>query len=221
MIPKYEILLFLSAICLYSVYSEIIIPKIRTCSPCPNVLFPRALDAFALMHNLNNIKFYMCTVHIPASCFSVHPGASLSKSYLKSAIFNSHSCPLIWMYQWRTIHTFHAMWARPAGCMNHELWCTVCITSGFWPRVRARALRAPILLSSLPGPTGRCAPPAHRSFAASYLPRQSLSSGPHSGRQGHLSFHWSKLHPTVLHSIYWATLHPPVLRCTLMSYTAP
>ncbi len=32
-------------------------------------------------------------------------------------------------------------------------------TSGFWPRVRARALRAPVFLSSLAPETGRCAPP--------------------------------------------------------------
>ncbi len=32
-------------------------------------------------------------------------------------------------------------------------------TSGFWPRLRARALRAPVFLR---------APPAHRSFAALY-----------------------------------------------------
>ncbi len=32
-------------------------------------------------------------------------------------------------------------------------------TSGFWPRVRASALRAPVFLSSLPPQTGRCAPP--------------------------------------------------------------
>ncbi len=35
----------------------------------------------------------------------------------------------------------------------------IFITSGFWPRVRARALRAPVFLSSLPPQTGRCAPP--------------------------------------------------------------
>ncbi len=34
------------------------------------------------------------------------------------------------------------------------------------PRVRASALRAPVFLGSLPRQTGRCAPPAHRSFAA-------------------------------------------------------
>jgi hypothetical protein len=31
-------------------------------------------------------------------------------------------------------------------------------TSGFWPRVHARTLRAPVFLSSLPRKTGRCAP---------------------------------------------------------------
>ncbi len=35
-------------------------------------------------------------------------------------------------------------------------------TSGFWPRVRARALRAPVFLGSLPRQTGRCAPPPPR-----------------------------------------------------------
>ena len=40
-------------------------------------------------------------------------------------------------------------------------------TSGFWPRVRARALRAPVFLDLLPRLTGRCAPPlADRSLAA-------------------------------------------------------
>ncbi len=34
-----------------------------------------------------------------------------------------------------------------------ERWC------GFWPRVRARAQRAPVFLGSLPRQSGRCAPP--------------------------------------------------------------
>ncbi len=34
-----------------------------------------------------------------------------------------------------------------------------CITSGFWPRVRARALRAPVFLGSLIRQMGRCGPP--------------------------------------------------------------
>jgi len=44
------------------------------------------------------------------------------------------------------------------------------LTSGFWPRVRARALRAPVFLGSLTRQTGtlRAPPAAHRSFAASY-----------------------------------------------------
>jgi hypothetical protein len=32
-------------------------------------------------------------------------------------------------------------------------------TSGFWPRVRARALSAPVFLGSLTRQMGRCAPP--------------------------------------------------------------
>jgi hypothetical protein len=43
------------------------------------------------------------------------------------------------------------------------------ITSGFWPRLHARALRALVLLGTLTRQTGRCeCPSAHRSFAASY-----------------------------------------------------
>ncbi len=42
----------------------------------------------------------------------------------------------------------------------------IWLTSGFWTRVRARVLRAPVFSGSLPRPTGRCAPPAQRSFAA-------------------------------------------------------
>jgi hypothetical protein len=38
------------------------------------------------------------------------------------------------------------------------------ITSGFWPRVRARALRAPVFLGSLKPQMGAARPP--RSFAA-------------------------------------------------------
>ncbi len=42
-------------------------------------------------------------------------------------------------------------------------------TSGFWPRVRARALRAPVFLGSLTRHTGRCAPhPPIAASAASY-----------------------------------------------------
>jgi hypothetical protein len=97
---------------------------------------------------------------------------------------------------------------------------TILITSGFWPRVRARALRAPVFLGSLTRQKGRCAPPppVHSSFAAShsskikttYFLKQNASlqaSGPNPGRQGRISFRWAKLHPTELH-------------CTLLSYAA-
>ncbi len=43
-------------------------------------------------------------------------------------------------------------------------------TSGFWPRVRARKLRAPVFLGSLTRKTGALRAPVHRSFAASHLP---------------------------------------------------
>jgi hypothetical protein len=41
-------------------------------------------------------------------------------------------------------------------------------TSGFWQRVRARALRAPVFLGLLTRQTGAARPP-HRSFAATPL----------------------------------------------------
>jgi hypothetical protein len=62
------------------------------------------------------------------------------------------------------------------------------------PRLRARALRAPVFFSSLPRQTGRCAPPlADLSFAAYYSTpknKQNLSNWgrPH---QGLFSFHWT------------------------------
>jgi hypothetical protein len=67
-------------------------------------------------------------------------------------------------------------------------------TSGFWPRMRARALRAPVFLSSLPPQTGRCAPPpAHRSFAASYSTPKNIYNLSNLGRphQELFSFHWT------------------------------
>ncbi len=41
-------------------------------------------------------------------------------------------------------------------------------TSGFWARVRARALRAPVFLGSLTRQKGAARLPIHRSFAASH-----------------------------------------------------
>ncbi len=45
--------------------------------------------------------------------------------------------------------------AQRRGCES----VIIKVTSGFWPRVRARALRAPVLFGSFTRPTGRCAPP--------------------------------------------------------------
>ncbi len=47
-------------------------------------------------------------------------------------------------------------WSLLFICFVHH---NYTVTSGFWPRVRARALRAPVFLGSLPRPSGRCAPP--------------------------------------------------------------
>ncbi len=41
---------------------------------------------------------------------------------------------------------------------NNSLNIQLYNTSGVWPRVRARALSAPVFFGSLPRPTGRCAP---------------------------------------------------------------
>jgi hypothetical protein len=61
------------------------------------------------------------------------------------------------------------------------------VTSRFWPRVRARALRAPVFLGSLPRPTGRCAPPPRPSQLRCFLfdPKkylQSIELGPPTSR---------------------------------------
>jgi hypothetical protein len=66
---------------------------------------------------------------------------------------------------------------------------TYLYTSGFWPRVRARALRAPVFLGHMPRQTGRCAPPAHCSFAASYSYPKNKNNLPNScrPRKGHFS----------------------------------
>ncbi len=46
---------------------------------------------------------------------------------------------------------------------------TIFPTSGFWPRVRARALCAPVFLGLLTRKTGALRATVHRSFAASDL----------------------------------------------------
>ncbi len=62
---------------------------------------------------------------------------------------------------------------------------TILKTSGFWPRVRARALRAPVFLGSLPHQTGRCAPPS-RPSQLRYIYNLSNLGRP---RQGLFSIH--------------------------------
>jgi hypothetical protein len=59
---------------------------------------------------------------------------------------------------------------QPLGGFINNILRGLLLTSGFWPRVRARALHPPVFWGLLPRKTGRCAPPphAHRSFAASY-----------------------------------------------------
>ncbi len=107
-------------------------------------------------------------------------------------------------------------------------------TSGFWPRVRARALRALVFLGALP------CPPAHRSFAAPpkikkltikqnvFLQAQTRAArgiyfftGLRCTLLSYAAFKWAMLHPI------WALLHPKSyvtpseLSCTLPSYAAP
>ncbi len=85
-----------------------------------------------------------------------------------------------------------------------ESWttCKIYLTSGFWPRVCARALRPPVFLGSLPSPRRRCAPSTHRSFAAPPAPPEiknklfpetkCLPSGPNSDCQEHIFFQWAR-----------------------------
>ncbi len=66
-------------------------------------------------------------------------------------------------------------------------------------------------------------PPIAAPLLLIYHPKLSLR--PELGRQGRLSFHWAKLHPTELHCILlsyaapsWAPLHSNELQCTLLWY---
>ena len=57
------------------------------------------------------------------------------------------------------------------------------MTSGFWPRVRARALRAPVFWGHCQAKRGAARPPVHRSFAASYSYPKNKNNLPNSGRR--------------------------------------
>ncbi len=86
-------------------------------------------------------------------------------------------------------------------------------TSGFWPRVRARVLRAPVFLGSLTWQTGRCAPPRPSQLHCFLFTLQNFPLGPNSGPLGKAAPCWATLHLTEL----CCTL----LTCTLMSCAAP
>jgi hypothetical protein len=74
------------------------------------------------------------------------------------------------------------------------------VTSGFWPRVRARALRAP----AMPNRALRAPPP----IAASLLPPKPQNKKIYYFQKQNVFLHWTKLHPTEL-------------RCDLLTYDAP
>jgi hypothetical protein len=111
---------------------------------------------------------------------------------------------------------------NPHACTLHkpssqDYWIRVIFpTSGFWPRVRARALRAPVFLGSLTCQTVRCAPPPPiaASLLLIYPPKLSLRP---ELRCTLLSY----AVPLRYAAFSWVTLHPSELRCTLLSYAAP
>jgi hypothetical protein len=71
-------------------------------------------------------------------------------------------------------------------------------TRWFWPRVRARTLRAPILLALCHAKRGTVRP---RTLQLHIQRPKNINllflSGPSSGRQGRISFHWTT-HRTLL-----------------------
>ncbi len=86
-----------------------------------------------------------------------------------------------------------------------------CNTSGFWPRVRARALRAPVFLGSLTRQKGRCAPPpVRRSFAASYSSKIKITYFPKQNA-------YLQTQTRAARDVDLST----GLSCTLLSYIAP
>jgi hypothetical protein len=110
---------------------------------------------------------------------------------------------------------------QPVGGFINNILRGLLLTSGFWPRVRARALCAPVFLGLLPRLTGRCTPLPPIAASLILIYPQNFPSGPNSRRHGRISS--IGLSCTLLSYIasYVAMLHPPELRCTLMSYTAP
>jgi hypothetical protein len=81
-------------------------------------------------------------------------------------------------------------WSKRPQEAGHK---NIRVTSGFWPRVRARALRAPVFLSSLPPPNRALhAPPPRPSQLHCFLfdPQKYINlSNFGRPRQGLFSFH--------------------------------
>jgi hypothetical protein len=100
-------------------------------------------------------------------------------------------------------------------------------TSGFWPRVRARALRAPVFLGSLLRSRGRSAPPRPSQLRCSPKSKKifqkqyaSFLAQTRAARGVYLS---TGLRSCTLLSYIapsWATLQPSELRRILLSYAA-
>jgi hypothetical protein len=91
--------------------------------------------------------------------------------------------------------------------------------------MRARALRAPVILGSWTRQTGAVRPRPSQlrcSPKINYFQKQNafLQAQTRAARGVYLS---TGLIYTLLSytAPYWATMHPPELRCTLLSYTAP
>ncbi len=94
-------------------------------------------------------------------------------------------------------------------------------TSGFWPRVRARALRAPVFLGSLPRPMERCAPLHPSQLRCSPQTKKTISRNKMSPSRPKLGPPGAYVFPLGDAAPYWATLYPRELRCPLVSYAVP
>ncbi len=111
--------------------------------------------------NLTSLKFA-----IPSLLYSIYVGQTKVSVYL-DFLTTSFLFPVVtsdFQNNPRPSIGLEIRVQKPSEDINSRLF----FTSGFWPRVRARALRAPVFWNSLPRQTGARAPPAHRSFAASY-----------------------------------------------------
>ena len=112
--------------------------------------------------------------------------------------------------------------------LDRSLMSSYLRTSGFWPRVRARALRAPVIWSHCHARRGAARPPPHLSQLRCFYLSPKAFHQFQLDRQGRISFHWAKLHPAELHCTLlsyaapsWAPLHPNELHCTLLRYPVP